>query len=201
MVRKNRNTFIKIFPIFLLNFLLIFFTQRSEAVVRFGLQTNLSTVNNKDVSTAPSATETLGEAYFMVQLQKESKYYLTLGYLQMSSVVPISTTSTSYFSSGSFYGGINIFIYEDAVSLGAYFSPYVQGEYSEGNSEVEVWGGNAYMLKLNGHPRISDHFFFDISLSYYSAYYSTRSVTTPVSTVTNFGQSVIMPMVGLQILY
>lgn len=197
MVSKDRNSFIKISLIFLVGFI----AQSSEAVVRFGLQTNLSTVNNKDVSRAPSASETMGEAYFMVQLQKESKYFLTLGYLQMSSVVPISTTTTSFFSSGSFYGGINIFIYDQAVSIGAYFSPYVQAAYSEGNSEVEVWGGNAYMLKLNGHPQISDSFFFDISLSYYSANYSTRSATRPVSTVTSFGQSVIMPMLGFQILY
>lgn len=173
----------------------------AHALVRFGLQTNMPTMNNRDISTVPAASESFGEGYLLVQMQKESMYFVTVGYLALNSVTPISATQTSTMSSGNPYMGITAFFFENFVSVLLGAAPYVQAEYSQGTSAAETWGGTAGYAKLNFHPQLTEKLFIDFSLSYYSASYNFKSSGTSVSNVTNFNQTIVAPMVGFQYLF
>lgn len=197
MVKVGPQETVKI----ILIFFLCFASQAAEAIVRMGLQANLATVNNRDLTEAETASELAGDFFFMAQLQRESKYYVTLGYLYTNSVVPISNTETSSFVSGNFYGGMTAFLNDGFASVGAFIAPFVQGEYVEGASSPEVWGGSAYMLRFAGHSQLSEHIFLDLSISYYGASFVNRSADNPVSNVDSFSQSIIIPMIGFQLFY
>ncbi len=171
------------------------------ALVRFGLQTNIPTVNNRDISTVPSASETFGEGYLLVQMQKESSYFVTVGYLTISSVTPISATQTSTMNSNNPYMGITAFFFENFLSIFLGVAPYIQAEYSQGTSAAETWGGTAGYAKMTFHPQLTEKLFLDFSLAYYSATYSLKSSTTSVSNVTNFNQTILAPMLGFQYLF
>ena len=197
MVKVGPQATVKI----ILTSLLSLGTPSADAIVRLGLQANLATVNSRNLTEAETGSELVGDVFFMAQLQRESKYYVTLGYLATSSIVPISETSTSSFTSANFYGGLTAFFNDGYASVGAFVAPFVQGEYSEGDSDPEVWGGSAFMLRFAGHSQLTEHLFLDLSISYYGASFVNRSAESPVSEVDSFSQSIIIPMIGFQFFY
>lgn len=173
----------------------------AHALVRFGLQANIPTMNNRDISTVPAASETFGEGYLLVQMQKESSYFVTLGYLSLTSVAPVSATQTSTMNSGNPYMGFTAFLFENFVSIFIGAAPYIQAEYAQAGSATETWGGTAGYAKLNFHPQLTEKLFLDFSLSYYAATYSFKSSGTSVSNVRNFNQTILAPMVGFQYMF
>lgn len=174
----------------------------ATAEVMMGLQTNLSTFNTTTISSTPDASESVVDAYFHVQLVRDSGLYLTLGYLYGSSLKVVSATTTSLLTSSSPYVGMTYYFGQrNFWSLGIYASPYIQANYSVAGSEPEIWSGSSYYTKFSILPVLSEFFSLQISLAYYSASYNTKAATTSVTNMTSFTQSVVAPMLGVQYLF
>lgn len=181
---------------------ILFFQNQSGAEIMMGLQTNLSTFNTTTISTAPEASESMIDGYFHVQLVRDSSVYLTLGYLYGSSIKLASATTTSLLTLSVPYGGLTYYFGQrNFFSLGVYASPYIQANYSVAGSDPEIWNGSSFYTKFSLLPILSESFSLQISLAYFSANFNTKVVTTSVSNVSTFNQSIVAPMIGVQYLF
>lgn len=169
----------------------------SFATISFGALTSLSNSETKDINTAPSQSITVTDAYLDLSFKETSPLFLTLGYLILSSATPISATALSTLSSSNPYGGLKLFIFKNTVSLSATYFPSIQTDYT--TTSAESWLGSGYYAKLLFHPKISNKFFLDVGVGYYSASFSSKFSTSSVSSVSNFSHTLIMPLLGLHV--
>lgn len=171
----------------------------SKADITIGVQTNLETTTNTQLTKTPKSSDRVIDGFVMVQLQKESSLHLVLGYLSVSSATAISATASSTLVSRNPYYGVYYTFCENFCSIGLYTTQSARAVYTETLSEK--WTGNAYYAKIGLHPHLSESIALDLVLAYYYAKFDSRSAATAVSSVNSFTQSVIAPMVGLNITF
>lgn len=168
----------------------------AEADIIFSLNSHAPIASSNNISSGPASAENYYDLQMMLQFRRESRFYLTLGYLFLTSITPISTTASSTLNSDSPYAGITMFFSENMFSWGLFLSPYNKATYATGSSEAETWAGTAYYTKFSVHSNLVGSLFLDMSLAYYSASFTSKSGTA-VSTVNEFNQSVFAPLIGL----
>ncbi len=182
-------------------FFLVFVSFSAHAQVILGIASSVPIVETKNIDSAPGSSQSTYEGYMMVQLRKESSIFVVMGYLVTTSVNPITATSSATLGTNAPYGGFDYLFGNSFYSMGLFWAPYVQGNYSRTNTDEEVWIGNAFYGKLGFHPRLSASVQLDLTVAYFSANYTSKSATTSVSSVDSFSQTLVAPTLGLRYMF
>lgn len=172
------------------------FSQIAKSDVKLNLESNIPTYDTININTAPVGSMSFYDAAIKVQTSENSKLYLTIGYLQISKLAALTATTTYLLTSSNPYFGFDYYFSKGFLSLGVYYSAYVQGNYSQSGSGSEVWSGSAGYIKTSFHKKVGESFNLNLSLAYYAASYTAKTATPAISSATNFNQSVFSPLIG-----
>jgi hypothetical protein len=173
------------------------FANNADAIIRAGGTVNLVTIENKNITDMPVGSIGFYDVNLSIQSKRDSDWYFSFGYIYLVSKVPITSTSSSLFSSNNPYFGISVFVVPDLMLFSANFSPYTQGTYSETGTANEIWYGNSYNLKMSYRPYISEGITLDFSFVFYGAAYGSKSTAATVTTTETFVQSLVAPTIGI----
>lgn len=180
---------------------LLAFAPRAHAILTFALDTSI-VQDTKTITDSPTVSESFYDGSIGVQLWKDSRLFMTLGYLYSSSKEPLSTSTSATFVSNNPYGGLKVLLgAKNNWAVGAYWVPYLQGSYAQSGSSTEVWSGTGYYAKITAQPELATWFRLNLSLAYYGGSYTSKGSSNSVSTVDSFARAVVIPLIGFQILY
>lgn len=178
----------------------LFLCQNSLAGLSIGAAGNLSSISSQQLTTAPTGSEAVYDGNIAVQIRKDSSFYLVVGYLFASSVIPINATNAASLTSNNPYFGAKYVMFKEFMAVGVYSAPQVQAIYTV-SGQSETWSGTGVYSKLSFYPKLADWISLELAIVYYSASFNSKSATTNISSVTSFSQSIVAPMIGFKIMF
>lgn len=108
--------------------------------------------------------------------------------------IPGSTTSYQSMDTGPMMKWL--FGKGQVWSLSGTLNVVSHGTYSSGGATQEKWEGISYLLSLGAMPEFSDNFHIGVSLNYYGANYTKKTVNSVESSSSN-SKTWIFPMISL----
>lgn len=170
--------------------------------LRIGTDSNF-VIDNNNINETANSLHTYLDGYAQLSLGSRSNIFLSTGFLYTQRKAAVSSTSTGNLTSGHPYVGLTLAFCSEkyTCALSGYYSPYVRAQYSESGSSAETWLGSSYQAKLSLRPRLSESFALTISVTYFSASYTVKGDSTPVSTADRFQTSTIFPTIGFQYIW
>lgn len=171
------------------------------AQIRVGL--DYSSLQEKRSSTEISSVgRSFVDMYFNIALKRESPLYLTLGYLNITSIENYDdSTYTKIISTNPYIGLAYHFWSKKSAGLivGGYYSPYAKLGISDETGK-ETWNGKTTITKVVGTISLSAKIKLNAGLYYISDSYDERA-SGNVTTESKFGQSYLAPLIGVAVAF
>lgn len=174
---------------------------RALSQVRVGIAFS-SLQENRSSTQTQSVGRTFYDGHLSVGLNKESPFYLSVGYLSINSVESYDDSSTTKLASTAPYVGGEIHFWKKKTSsllLGAFYSPFSKLTVTEGGAQ-ETWEGDTVIGKVTGSFTLSEKFRLNAGIDYISETFAYRK-SGSVTDKNNFNQSYFAPSLGIALAF